>query len=94
MKKCQVKCECGKETIHFKVDSSTSELLMRTSLAVNQLTFYHAVSLEYNRVHDMHQGEPDVDVKLYLSMMLTTWLATSLKDHCEMVQKGKRLKTR
>ena len=60
-KKGQVICKRGKVTVHFKGDSSTLEVLMKTVLAVNQRTTHHTVSLWYNRLQKMHHGELDFD---------------------------------
>ena len=37
---------------------------MRTILAVNPLTTYHAVSIWYAQVEKMHQRRPDFDLDL------------------------------
>ena len=50
--------------LHFNADSSTLEFLMRTALAMNPLTIYHAVSIWFNRVQKMHQGEPDFELNI------------------------------
>ena len=57
----QLKCKRGKVTVHFKGDSSTLEVLMKTVLAVNQRTTHHTVWIWYNRLQKMHHGELDFD---------------------------------
>ena len=46
----QLECGRGRETIHFNADSSSPELLVRTTVAVNQLTHFHSVSTQYDQV--------------------------------------------
>ena len=46
-------------------------LLMRTILAVNPLTTYHAVSIWYGQVEKMHKRRPDFDLDLTVNDVAT-----------------------
>ena len=65
----QFKCRREKQLFSSRpIQASPYYLLVSTIWAVNQLTIYHAVSIWYDQVKKMHQGEPDFDLDLDLSV--------------------------
>ena len=65
-----------------------SELLVRTILAVNQLTIYHAVPIWYHQVQKMHPGEPDFELDVSVNdvttlvQLVTAGLAAVTLERC------------
>ena len=54
---------------------------MRTILAVEQLTIYHAVSIWYDQVQKMHQSKPGFDLDLSVNLLqienYVSWMVIS-----------------